>query len=168
MSKELSFALLPGLTPFSWWDKPFTAGRCLSDKLLKTFCKLHWICRRNGGSQSLKWFSLSFFLVFSFKIYPDSLVIDWMVPLLTWGLRSSLHVLLGIKSKQWIQTTFALKTDTSEVLTEISEVVCGLQGTSCPQPGPNDRIQRMTMEKSDQFRIETNYDQQMMIINPWE
>lgn len=104
-------------------------------------------------------------LVFSFKIYPDLLVIDWMVRLLTWGLWSSLHVLLDIKLKQWIQTIFTLKTDSSEVLTEMLEVICSLQGTYCLQPGPNDCVQRMAMEKSDQFRIKITDDHYSMSIS---
>lgn len=82
--------------------KTLTAGRCLSHKFLKVLCTPHWICRRNEETQSLKPFSLSVYLIFSFKIYPDLLVIDWMIPLLTRGLWSSLLMLLGIKPKQWI------------------------------------------------------------------
>lgn len=85
--------------------KPLTARRCLSHKFLKALCKLHCICSRKEGAQHLEWFSLFVYLVFSFKVCPDLSIIDWMTPLLTRGLQSSLCVVLGIKSKHWKQVT---------------------------------------------------------------
>lgn len=40
MSKEVSFASLPGLAPFSYKINPLTAGRCLGHKLLKALSAL--------------------------------------------------------------------------------------------------------------------------------
>lgn len=49
--------------------------------------------------------------------------IDWIVPLLIWGLQGSQHVLLNTRSKQWTQTMPTLKTNTPEVFAEIWEVL---------------------------------------------